>query len=122
MVVSCRLLTYRDFRMEATLQDTVLHSLAETIAKINSAAQQKSKTEATSLTIVGGASKSFYGEPRVVKSEQQAASSVQVCTREYSGIIDYEPSELVITAKAGTSLLEIAASLRQDFLVLGALR
>jgi glycolate oxidase FAD binding subunit len=105
--------------MEAALQNTVLQTLSETVAQVNRAAQQKSRTEPTSLTIVGGDSKGFYGEPRVYKNEQHAASNLQICTREYSGVIDYEPSELVLTAKAGTSLLAIERVLAQSGQMLG---
>jgi glycolate oxidase FAD binding subunit len=34
-------------------------------------------------------------------------------TRAYSGIIDYEPTELVITARCGTPLAEIDAALAE---------
>jgi glycolate oxidase FAD binding subunit len=105
--------------MEAALQNTVLQTLSETVAQVNHAAQQRSRTEPTSLTIVGGDSKRFYGEPRIYKNEQQAASNLQICTREYSGVIDYEPSELVLTAKAGTSLLEVERVLAQSGQMLG---
>lgn len=50
------------------------------------------------LRIRGGGTKDFYGEmPRGELFE----------TRAYAGIVDYEPTELVITARAGTSLAEI---------------
>lgn len=52
----------------------------------------------TALRIRGGGSKDFYGEtPRGELFD----------TREYSGIVDYEPTELVITARAGTPLAAI---------------
>jgi glycolate oxidase FAD binding subunit len=50
------------------------------------------------LRIRGGGTKDFYGEtPRGEVFE----------TRPYAGIVDYEPTELVITARAGTPLAEI---------------
>ena len=52
------------------------------------------------LRIVGGNTKSFYG----------AASSIPEDTLNtgiYSGIIDYEPKELVLTVRAGTPLVEV---------------
>jgi glycolate oxidase FAD binding subunit len=119
MAVSYLLLIYRVSRMEAVLQNAVLQTLSETVAQVNRAAQQKSRTEPTSLTIVGGDSKGFYGEPRVYKNEQHAASNLQIYTREYSGVIDYEPSELVLTAKAGTSLLEVERVLAKSGQMLG---
>ncbi|MEO7727350.1 MAG: glycolate oxidase subunit GlcE [Burkholderiales bacterium] len=56
----------------------------------------------TPLNISGGGSKNFYGGPLRGESLSVAA---------YSGIIDYEPSELVITARAGTPLTEIETAL-----------
>lgn len=50
------------------------------------------------LCIVGGGSKSFYGEPR-------AAAPLHVAA--HRGVVSYEPSELVITARCGTPLTEI---------------
>jgi glycolate oxidase FAD binding subunit len=50
----------------------------------------------------GGGSKDFYGGPLVGEV---------LDTREWSGIVAYEPTELVITARAGTPLAEIEAAL-----------
>jgi glycolate oxidase FAD binding subunit len=56
----------------------------------------------TALQIRGGGSKDWYGEtPR----------GDLLDTRAYAGIIDYEPTELVITARCGTPLAEIEAAL-----------
>lgn len=54
------------------------------------------------LRIRGGGSKDWYG--------QQPAGAL-LDTREYRGIIAYEPTELVITARCGTPLSEIEAAL-----------
>ena len=54
------------------------------------------------LTIRGGGSKDFYGG--------QPTGEV-LDTRGHHGIVAYEPSELVITARAGTPLAEIEAAL-----------
>ncbi len=96
--------------------DSVLETMAQTIASVNRAAQQKSKTQATALTIEGGTTKSFYGEP---VTGDHAQSRVAVNTRSYAGVIDYEPSELVLTAKAGTSLLAIERTLAERGQMLG---
>ena len=56
----------------------------------------------TPLRLRGGGSKDWYG--------QQLAGEV-LDTRAYTGIIDYEPTELVITARCGTPLAEIEAAL-----------
>jgi glycolate oxidase FAD binding subunit len=52
----------------------------------------------TPLRPRGGGSKDFYGG---------APAGNVLDTREYSGVIDYEPTELVITARAGTPLAEL---------------
>lgn len=54
------------------------------------------------LRIRGGGSKDWYG---------QAVQGDILDTRAYSGIVDYEPTELVITARCGTPLREIEAAL-----------
>ncbi|CAN1559944.1 GlcD FAD/FMN-containing dehydrogenases [Burkholderiaceae bacterium] len=73
-------------------------TLAHWVAQIRAAAQQKQ-----TLVIQGGNSKSFYGE---------TANSANVLdTRAHSGIVSYEPSELVVTVRAGTPLAELEAVL-----------
>jgi glycolate oxidase FAD binding subunit len=54
------------------------------------------------LEIRGGGSKGFLGE---------APRGEVFDTRDYAGIVDYEPNELVITARAGTRLAEIEAAM-----------
>ncbi len=56
------------------------------------------------LRIQGSGSKAFYG-----RSTQGSVLDV----RPYSGIISYEPTELVLTARAGTPLVEIEAALAE---------
>ncbi|HYD96399.1 MAG TPA: glycolate oxidase subunit GlcE [Noviherbaspirillum sp.] len=56
----------------------------------------------TPLRIRGGGTKDWYG---------QALHGQILDTREYRGIIAYEPTELVITARCGTPLSEIEAAL-----------
>ena len=55
-----------------------------------------------SLDIRGGGSKAFYGE---------TPQGQPLDTRELSGISSYEPTELVVTARAGTPLAELEALL-----------
>ena len=74
--------------------DTIVQQLAGTIG---AAAANK-----TPLRIVGGGTKDFYGNP---------SSGETLSPTAYRGIIDYEPTELVITARAGTPLVEIEAAL-----------
>lgn len=56
----------------------------------------------TALQLRGGGTKEWYG--------QQPSGQV-LDTRSYSGIVAYDPSELVITARCGTSLAEIEDAL-----------
>ena len=62
------------------------------------------------LRIVGGDSKAFYGR-------QVAADPLDVSG--HSGIITHDPSELVLTARAGTPLSEIEARLAKHDQMLG---
>jgi len=56
------------------------------------------------LRIRGGGSKDWYG---------QRLEGEILDTRGYTGIVDYEPTELVITARCGTPLSEIEAVLAE---------
>jgi glycolate oxidase FAD binding subunit len=58
----------------------------------------------TPLAIRGAGTKSFYGE---------AIRGATLDTRELSGISSYEPSELVLTARAGTPLADVEAALAE---------
>ena len=58
----------------------------------------------TPLVIQGGGSKLFYGN---------ACRGERLDTRALSGIVDYQPNELVLTARAGTPLAEIEALLAE---------
>jgi glycolate oxidase FAD binding subunit len=57
----------------------------------------------TALRLRGGGSKDFYGN---------APRGEILDTRGYAGIIDYEPTELVVTARCGTSLAELEHTLQ----------
>ena len=63
----------------------------------------------TLLSIEGGGTKSWYGNSN---------SHTKLDTRAYSGILEYQPEELVITACAGTPLKEIEAVLKEKNQVL----
>ncbi|TMH38173.1 MAG: glycolate oxidase subunit GlcE [Betaproteobacteria bacterium] len=58
----------------------------------------------TPLRIVGGGSKDFYGQ-ELCGERFEAAS--------YRGIVDYDPTELVITARCGTPLAEVERTLSE---------
>ncbi len=64
----------------------------------------EANTRHLSLQIRGAGTKDWYG---------QSGQGEILDTRGYSGIIDYEPTELVITARCGTPLSEIDAALAQ---------
>ncbi|KIF81217.1 glycolate oxidase subunit GlcE [Noviherbaspirillum autotrophicum] len=68
-------------------------------ARIADAAASK-----TALRIRGGGSKDWYG---------QTLQGDVFDTRSYRGIISYDPTELVITARCGTPLSEIEATLAE---------
>lgn len=65
---------------------------------------QAARASGTALNICGGSSKAFYGEtPR----------GEVLSTLDLRGVSSYEPTELVITARAGTPLAELEALLAE---------
>lgn len=74
--------------------DANLAVLADTI--------RRAGAEGRALRFRGGGTKDFYG---------QALTGEILDTRTYRGIVDYDPTELVITARCGTPLSEIDAAL-----------
>ena len=65
---------------------------------------QTARSARATLDIRGGGTKAFYGEP-----PQGALLDV----RPLAGISHYDPSELVVTARAGTPLAELEATLAE---------
>ena len=61
--------------------------------------------ESTPLILQGGGSKAFYGN---------ADEGEILSTRTLTGVVDYQPKELVLTARAGTPLTEIEALLAEQ--------
>lgn len=81
--------------------DAALSSLAEVV--------RTAAASGTALCIRGGGTKDFYGnEPR---GEPLATGALR-------GIVAYEPSELYVTARAGTPLAEVEAALAGEGQVL----
>ena len=74
-------------------------ALARLIEQVDSARARK-----TPLEIRGGTTKRFYGE---------APAGAPLDVTEVSGISSYEPTELVVTARAGTPLRELEAALEE---------
>ena len=77
------------------MQD-IVESLSQTI--------REAASRHRALCIRGGGTKDFYGGE--IRGDILDTSN-------YRGIIDYEPTELVITARAGTPLAEIEAAMRE---------
>ncbi|AHV94635.1 FAD binding domain protein [Bordetella holmesii 70147] len=61
------------------------------------------------LIIAGGGSKRFYGNTR-----QPGSAHYVLDMTAYRGIVNYQPSELVVTARAGTPLAELEAVLAEQ--------
>jgi glycolate oxidase FAD binding subunit len=76
--------------------ENVIQQLATTIRE---AAKQKRP-----LCIRGGGTKDFYGGE---------IRGYVIDTRPCRGVVSYEPTELVVTARAGTPLAEVEAALRE---------
>lgn len=77
-----------------TTQDTALATLRERILKASA--------DRTPLRFRGGGSKDFHG---------QSLRGDVLDTRPLNGVVSYEPSELVITARTGTPLAEVESLL-----------
>jgi len=77
--------------------------MTATLAQLQ-AQVQEAAARGAALEIRGHGSKDFYGEP--LRGEP-------LSTQDFSGISSYEPSELVVTAKAGTPITELEAALAE---------
>jgi len=75
-------------------------------AQLNSLidAVRQAAADGRTLRLRGGGSKDFWG---------QSLSGEVLDTRAYQGIVSYEPSELVVTARCGTPLAELEAALAE---------
>lgn len=80
------------------------HELTQLCQQVSAA-----REAVTPLYIRGGDTKRFYGEPSRVPGTHMQTLDISG----YRGIINYEPSELVITARAGTTLSEIEHTLAE---------
>src|SRR6266699_1021694 len=89
--------------MRNDAMDSALEKLSETVRDAG-----RSKR---ALRVRGGGTKDFYG---------QALEGEVLDTRGHNGIVTYEPSELVITARCGAKLSEIEATMRGRGGALGA--
>ncbi|MDO9403767.1 MAG: glycolate oxidase subunit GlcE [Polaromonas sp.] len=73
--------------------------VAQLVTRVRDAA-----ADGTPLRIRGGGSKDFYG---------QSLEGALLDMRVFSGVVSYEPSELVVTVRAGTPLAELEALLHE---------
>ncbi len=76
--------------------------MAADLADLLQTSVREAAAQGSALCITGGNSKAFYG---------RAAIGKPLDIGQHSGVISYEPTELVITARAGTKLSEIEALL-----------
>ncbi len=81
------------------MSDTLQHTLQDFTHRILHATQS-----GQALRLRGGGTKDFLG---------QSLQGEVLDTRAYSGILSYEPSELVITVRSGTPLAEVEAALAE---------
>ena len=63
------------------------------------------------IEIVGGGTKRFYGNP---PPESNGQETLQLQMSTLTGVVNYQPSELVLTAWAGTPLSDIEATLAEQ--------
>src|ERR1700722_12288478 len=82
--------------------DTSSNALSELRERVIAAHRERRP-----LQLRGAGTKDFYGE--TLPGEAIEAELLDL--RPYRGIVDYEPSELVITARCGTPLSEIESAL-----------
>ena len=82
--------------------DTALQAITDQVRRAASTGRP--------LRIRGGGSKDFYGACQANEPAGQARDEL-LDTRPLAGITSYEPSELVVTVRAGTPLAELEAAL-----------
>lgn len=64
----------------------------------------QARANKTALAIRGHGSKDFYGQPRL-------NSATVLSTVDHSGVVDYDPTELVVVVKSGTPIVELESVL-----------
>jgi glycolate oxidase FAD binding subunit len=67
----------------------------------------QARGQAMPVFIEGHGSKAFYGNARPVQS-------LRLSTADYSGIVNYDPTELVVVARAGTPIVVLEAALAEQ--------
>jgi len=81
------------------MQDAALKALCDQV--------QHAYESKTGLNIQGSGSKAFLCQTAHSKVHPEASPNETLDTTIYQGIVQYEPTELVITAKAGTPISEV---------------
>lgn len=76
----------------------------EALARMREVIREASANR-TALRIRSGGTKDFYGNP---------SEGAVIDPRDYAGVVAYEPSELVVTARAGTSLAQLEQTLAEQ--------
>ena len=77
--------------------------MSEILDKFSERIIQANK-EKKNIRFVGADSKKFFGYDILGE---------ELKTSDYSGVVDYDPKELIITAKCGTKIAEIKSLLKQ---------
>ncbi|HEV2365464.1 MAG TPA: glycolate oxidase subunit GlcE [Caulobacteraceae bacterium] len=83
--------------MSVAAEDDLAEALSEQVRRAAAAGAP--------LAIIGGGAKSFLGHPSPGEPLELAG---------HRGVVEYDPSELVITARAGTRLADIEAQLAEN--------
>jgi glycolate oxidase FAD binding subunit len=104
MVGSCHSLTCPGSEMS----ETVTNRLRQQILS--------ARESGATLTPVGGGTKAFYGNRGM---EPSPSKPQPLSTHELTGIVAYEPSELVVVARSGTRLSELESALAERGQMLG---
>ncbi len=91
---------------------TVLDSAAEPALAALRERVVAANRERRPLRIVGGGTKAFYGRP--VAAERDGIGTETLDCAANRGIVAYEPTELVVTARCGTSLAELESTLAAE--------
>ena len=86
-------------------------ALARLVEQVRDSADRK-----TALEIRGGGTKAFYGarSATVLGASPRGNAIDRLDTRALAGISSYEPTELVVTVRAGTPLAELEADLAEQ--------
>jgi glycolate oxidase FAD binding subunit len=87
------------------MTELAIHAADQDIAEQLCEQVSSAYTDRTPLRIVGGDTRAFYGRP----VEGQALNIAA-----HSGIVSYDPVELVVTARAGTRLSALHAALAEN--------